>query len=134
MAGLLDGEGNIARQKSGAWRVEIGMTDQRVVEWLTSHGGTFSIRMPSGNRKHLYLWRLLRQMDVLRFLEAVKPYLMVKNAVVDEAIFDIQKRAARPAVSARRGIPRAAFAAETRRRARIHAGQIELPEGEVRHD
>jgi len=25
-------------------------------------------------------------------------------------------------------------AAETRRRARIHAGQIELPEGEVRHD
>ncbi len=91
LAGLLDGEGCITIQNK-SWRIQIAMTHEPVIRWLGVIGGSVSTRKVYGNRKPSWRWLLMRQADVLDFLETVAPHLMVKAQEANDAIADIRAR------------------------------------------
>ena len=90
IAGLIDGEGSIVPVKDisrrpGAaprliqrWQVKIGMTDEPVIRWLGSLGGTVTLEpRPIPPRKPHWTWCVARRLDVLILLPAVLPLLRV---------------------------------------------------------
>jgi hypothetical protein len=93
LAGLIDGEGCVRRSgRFGNWTVQIGMTDECLVRWLHSFGGSFQTDRRSGRRKDCHRWRLVAQNDVLVFLRAVIPYLRLKHDLAVQAVAEIEAR------------------------------------------
>jgi len=105
MAGLLDGECSImhlnnsrgprSRTQRWIWVVKVSMTDEPIIRWLHSHGGTFSPR-PSTlpNRKDQWCWSLNRQGDVETLLRALLPYMRVRRDRAVEALESLEARRA----------------------------------------
>lgn len=100
-AGFLDGEGCIRAQMQNHSRtgpychcdVAITNTNIDVLKWFKSVFGAGSIRVvkyspknPIKARKVCYKWCLDRTLDVLPFLKAVAPYLIVKRQKAQTAI------------------------------------------------
>ncbi len=101
IAGLFDGEGNISRQ--GARKahysrnisVVIGMTDQAVLLWLNSkilNSRFYVYSEPKTEHKQVYRWSLHKHEDVLDFLEALFPYLIVKHIEAKTAISFLREK------------------------------------------
>jgi hypothetical protein len=95
LAGLIDGEGSLKRRSDGLWNISVGMTDETVIRWLESFGKcTFFINDPAPPRKRFYSWKINRRHDVLAFLKAIEPYMIVKRVVAQEAITELEERVA----------------------------------------
>lgn len=87
IAGLVDGDGSIARRRDGYWAVLVGMTDEPVIDWLAAFGGRKSLPYsPSGNRQTVWQWGVNRRRDVVHLLDAIRPYLIVKARRADECL------------------------------------------------
>ena len=100
LAGLFDGEGCLTRGHKGGlnWRIQIAMIDRPVIEWLGEIGGTTKPRVQTNPRKNIvWVWLLMRQLDVLPFLVAISPYVRVKRETVERAIGEIEQRLRTPA-------------------------------------
>lgn len=93
IAGIVDGEGCITRQNKN-WRLQVGMTDQGLIEWLGEIGGTVKERRVQGNRQRCWLWLVMAQMEVREILTALLPYLRVKRVVAEEPLREIDARIA----------------------------------------
>jgi len=106
LAGLFDGEGSVTAKirqhpKTGSYLasvVSITNSDYRLMEWLkrTLKGGRIhkvrhSDKNPLKPTKPCYRWEIARVLDVLPFLEAIQPYLIVKREKVESAIMLIKK-------------------------------------------
>ena len=97
------------------------MTDEPVIRWLEDYGGTVHRRALKAPRKPLFVWRLLRQMDVSAWLSSVLPFLIVKREQADLVLDAIAARSRCLVTNARRGQRNAAA---TRRAKR---NNLELP-------
>ena len=92
-AGLLDGEGSIDIGFS-EWRdcknlqvkVVIGNKNKDLMNWLLDNFGGHYYQRDSG----LYQWEVHRLQDVLDFLKALHPYLIIKRELAEKAIYAIE--------------------------------------------
>jgi hypothetical protein len=97
VAGLLDGEGHIGRYfingKYPLWRAQITNTFLPTLEWLTT---IFTVGTISISKREPYLpcghWQIHTQIDTLRFLQAVQPWLQIKADVAKRAIAELVLR------------------------------------------
>lgn len=82
LAGLFDGEGNVGMvpKESGFYlRVGISNTHKGVLdEIMDQFGGKINTRKPKGKCKECHQW-VATYGPALRFLEAVKPHLVIKK-------------------------------------------------------
>ena len=101
IAGLFDGEGNICRQgarKSHYTRnisVVIGMTNPNVLLWIQSkieNSRFYTYAEPKGKHLQVYRWALNKHEDVVDFLEALSPYLIVKHDQAKAAISFLKEK------------------------------------------
>jgi len=101
IAGLFDGEGNIcaqgARQKhySRNISVVIGMTNQDVLLWIHSkilNSRFYTYSEPKEGHQQVYRWALNKHDDVLNFLKALLPYLIVKHIQAKTAISFLEEK------------------------------------------
>jgi hypothetical protein len=90
IAGLFDGEGHLGFQ-SDRYSVEIANTNREVMDWLLRLGGKVrkSSREP---HQDCYHWRVHAQLDVHALLEALRPYLIIKRRISEQAITAIGHR------------------------------------------
>lgn len=91
IAGLIDGEGCITLANK-CWRIQVAMTDEPVIRWLGTFGGSVSERKRYGKRKRNWRWLIMRQSEVVEFLMATMPYLRVKRDQAENAIREIALR------------------------------------------
>lgn len=95
LAGLIDGEGSLKRRADGLWYIAVGMTDETVIRWLTTFGNcTFYITEAKPPRQRFFSWRISRRHDVLAFLRAIEPHMIVKRLVAQAAIAELADRVA----------------------------------------
>lgn len=94
LAGLIDGEGSLKRRKDGLWSVGVQMTDESVIRWLHTLGGSFGIYLRDSTRKTIYCWKIARRHDVLGFLRPVEPHMIVKRVQAQAAISELEERVA----------------------------------------
>lgn len=95
LAGLFDGEGcvgyynasrtSILRPGYFHTSVHICNTYPQVIEWVAAVTGIGRVQSTFRNEKHrtAYQWQLGKKADVIVFLTAIRPYLIVKAAQVD---------------------------------------------------
>jgi hypothetical protein len=88
VAGIIDGEGSILRTNTGHWQVKVGMTDEPVMRWLHALGGTlaYQSREREVNRRPVWTWQVSRRRDVVVLLQALMPYLIVKQEKAELAL------------------------------------------------
>lgn len=94
LAGLIDGEGNINLMRYGKRRgkhcpsVIIVNTNKKVMCWICKATGICPIYHSSmkNRRKPLLKWDCRRALEVLELLQAVVPYLVIKEDIALEAI------------------------------------------------
>jgi len=80
IAGILDGEGSIMFVKpTQRWQAKVGMTDEPVIRWLASFGGTVQLGSTPPPRKPTWTWAVARRRDLEHLLKATLPYLQVKR-------------------------------------------------------
>ena len=102
LAGIFDGEGNLYAQRRQPasfprWQLSVGNTDTNLMAWLAAFGGNVRLLGRAGHNKRTkdyYCWRLTGAANVLRFLLAVRPWLIIKRLTADEAIKTIRARMA----------------------------------------
>jgi hypothetical protein len=92
IAGLMDGEGCLTTQND-SFRLQIAMTDEPVIRWLSEIGGTVSLRKIYGNRKQCWRWLVMAQSEVHQLLSALLPFLRVKKNLARRALEHIEHRA-----------------------------------------
>ena len=90
MAGIIDGEGCIGLTPRGnnyALRVEVGITNEWLIQWLGfSFGGSVSFK-PSKNKNWKPSWRwAVVANEALEFLRLIYPYLRLKKPQAEVAI------------------------------------------------
>lgn len=92
LAGLLDGEGNISSQE-GKWWVAITNSYRPVIDWLLTFGGKDrAMKRYKPAHSPCWHWRIHAQQDVLAFLEAVAPYMIIKRDLAECVIAEIGHR------------------------------------------
>jgi LAGLIDADG-like domain len=86
-AGILDGEGSIAltRNRKGRWpspQVSVASNDRELLEWLRERfNGSISKKTPrQPSHSVSYDWKLTER-RALRFLQAVRPYLIIHRKI-----------------------------------------------------
>jgi hypothetical protein len=85
LAGIIDGEGCIGLRLPGpsvtpSVRIEVTNTDRRLISWLSDRfGGYSSGPVRPTNSKLAYRWTLAKRDDVRSLLEAMLPYLVIKD-------------------------------------------------------
>ena len=103
-AGLIDGEGYMTRHmmnggKYSGWKVGLANTHRGVIEWLIRQfgGSIHTYQPPLARRKLQYKWYCGGRLNCWAFLNAVRPYLIIKTVRADLFI-----RTLRPYVKALR--------------------------------
>ena len=82
LAGFMDGEGCISRNKDQCFQLLIYNTDRDIIEWVQKTVGTGSIHenhRKNTTHKTLYSWRLGRLADIESFLTQIAPFLKIKK-------------------------------------------------------
>ncbi len=86
-AGIVDGEGSISitRNHSSRWpspQVSVASNDRELLEWLRIRfGGTITTKQPRKQQHAIsFDWKLTDR-RALRFLEIVKPYLVIQRKI-----------------------------------------------------
>ncbi len=86
-AGIIDGEGSIyfSRNHMGRWPspiVSVASTDRELVEWLRSRVGGSIVHKKTYQPHHTpsYDWKLTDR-KALRFLEIIRPYLVIERKI-----------------------------------------------------
>jgi hypothetical protein len=88
-AGFFDGEGHISirkhtRDASLNFRVSASQNDPQPLYWLQTLFGGNIYRQHSRKKSYAYVWVVSGE-QAYKFLEAVLPFLMVKDAEAKEA-------------------------------------------------
>lgn len=90
IAGIVDGEGTIQKDNGGRrfWMLTIGNTDKNLIDWLHkkvpySRVTTNKLRF---HWKQSWRWALVSNIKVLRLLQLIRPFMVVKAERADEAI------------------------------------------------
>lgn len=90
-AGLFDGEGSVVlcfARRGGRYsyrrfvpRVEVSSTDEPVIDWFVVHfgGSKHSARGSRLGRKPAWVWVLTGKVALLRFVESVMPFALIKK-------------------------------------------------------
>lgn len=103
VAGFFDGEGSIHKdKKSNSWTVQLTQKDREVLdqirEFLINHsispvGIYYRLNGKTINDKHFDIHILIfsKRANVIRFFQAVLPYLIVKKAKAKEALIYLMK-------------------------------------------
>ncbi len=93
LAGLIDGEGWIVRDKRGFWRIGIANTERVLIEWLrdTIEYSTVNLKRSRNQKwKHAWQWFLHGNIKVEALLELLLPYLLIKRESAKTALLDIR--------------------------------------------
>jgi hypothetical protein len=87
-AGILDGEGSIQliRVRKSRWpspTVSVASTDRELLEWLRTRAGGTIVKKRVYRPQHStsYDWKLTDR-RALRFLEIVRPFLVIRRKIV----------------------------------------------------
>lgn len=101
MAGIIDGEGWITSSKADSWTVAFASTDRSVIDYFGRFGGRTYTRCDKSLRggtiksvKRQWTWSLHRAADVAAFLDAIRPYMVIKGARADECLDSTRRRLA----------------------------------------
>jgi len=89
IAGIFDGEGNIACPKKNIYQINIGNTDKEMLEFirLELESGTIQkMKKYSSRHKQAYRWRLSSRREILEFLFLIRPYLITKREISERVI------------------------------------------------
>ena len=99
LAGLFDGEGHIGKQSNDkdhpyeAWHIGISNNYRPVIDWLLEMGGKDRLKVRASPKHALgWDWRVHNQQDVLAFLQAIEPYMIIKRDLAREVIEKIGHR------------------------------------------
>lgn len=100
LAGIVDGEGYIGRIEITyknrkikiGWKLCVANTNEELINWLKRIGGSVYQWKPRENRKKGFEWRLLRALDIHKFLKAILPYLIIKKKRAKDIVEEIEKR------------------------------------------
>jgi hypothetical protein len=94
LAALIDCEGHITiyRGTRDAACVGVTNTDEALMQWLTSIGGSIHEKRVAVGRKPCWGWQLQGRRDVLAFLDVVAPYMRIKRAKAEEAMDFLRAR------------------------------------------
>lgn len=107
MAGIVDGEGSICIVKhSGAKdtprkhpiyraHVSVSQCDIRLPNWIKERFGGYvsNLGVPKKGHKQAYSWQITGTKQCLPFLQAIRPYLLLKTRQADIAIdFCLQQK------------------------------------------
>lgn len=78
IAGLVDGEGSITRNR-GCARFSLGLTSEPAIRWLAQvTGGSFREVKVGPNRKRFWVWTLSKERAVAALYKRLSPYLLIK--------------------------------------------------------
>ena len=97
IAGFFDGEGTISSVGDG-YRVVISQTNLLVLEEIRLFVGFGNVSQVAKRKEHwkdAWIYYVARQKQVLRFLDSVEPFLIVKSQKASKAIVDLQPRVRR---------------------------------------
>ncbi|MFH2063369.1 MAG: LAGLIDADG family homing endonuclease [bacterium] len=97
IAGFFDGEGTISSVGDG-YRVVISQTNFLVLEEIRLFVGFGNVSQVAKRKEHwkdAWIYYVARQKQVLRFLESVEPFLIVKSQKASRTIVDLQPRVRR---------------------------------------
>lgn len=103
LAALFDSEGCISgTSRPGHWQLTITNTSDDLRNWLGRLGGRFYTpkRQPSWKadrdlRKAVWVWKITADLDVLIFLEALLPFLVIKRDKARAVVAALSSRAGR---------------------------------------
>lgn len=95
IAGIVDGEGSIVRvhnEQQTAWRVSVANTNTELLDYLRTIGGSVFNRNKHNRlgTKPCFAWVISSQLDVLRFLNSIKPYMIIKKSAAVRAVKELQ--------------------------------------------
>lgn len=93
IAGILDGEGCIYRNPQGKWIVGISNTNETLMSWLLeslpgSHVYTKK-KDYKGRKVNCYYWQIGSQPDILVFLHAMLPFVIVKREKIIQCLEEL---------------------------------------------
>lgn len=92
LAGIFDGEGTVItkRHKGREYgHVAIANCDEALISWLASLGGGVTVTThPRTDTRTCYSWYVSKSVEVVAFLEALMPYLIIKR---ERAVILIEK-------------------------------------------
>jgi hypothetical protein len=91
IAGVFDGEGCIYySNKTRSLKLSIGQSDPAILFRIKQMYGGFVVgcepNAAAGQKKYVWTWYLNRQADILKFIDAIEPYLIVKR---NEALYTL---------------------------------------------
>ncbi len=79
LAGLVDGEGYLKKEKHGTLRLVVGMTHEPTIEWIQKHfGGNIAVQKTAKGRS-FYVWRMNQGRDLFYLLLFLIPFLVTKK-------------------------------------------------------
>ena len=82
LAGFFDGDGCITTSPKTNFRLTISNTNKEILDWIKKNfGGNINNQHLPKNPKHNTSWKWIttKRTDVLRILELIYPYLIVKK-------------------------------------------------------
>lgn len=96
IAGFFDGEGTACRigNSKERWRASIVNTNQEVIKLIMDKvtvGFIYELSTRKLHWKKAWVIAISKQIDVLKFLKSIEPYLIVKKDLVQVAIIDLEK-------------------------------------------
>jgi hypothetical protein len=100
LAGIFDGEGwvgfYLSKRVGHSATVAIANTDFRLFRWIEARVATlgqFRVKPAKGNRKAQWEWTIRSRPDVVTFLTAIRPFLVVKADQADAllSLLDVEQ-------------------------------------------
>jgi hypothetical protein len=118
IAGFFDGEGSVLRQGTG-YRIVIPQTDERVLQEIKAFVGSGRVSSITKRREHWkdsWIYYIARQRDVLPFLDAIAPLVIVKRSIIVRTLPKLRKIVARQITTEKTMLVNHDRAAELRKR------------------
>lgn len=86
IAGIIDGEGTVGFRGGRSVRVAVINTDEELIAFLLSIGGSVGVRAKIANRRQCFAWTIGSRGDVKWLLSQVEPYMIVKRQKALDAL------------------------------------------------
>jgi len=89
LAGLIDGEGYLKIEKHGTIRLNVGMTDEKTIDWIYNNFGGTKTEQKTPKGKPFYVWRMNQGKDLFYLLLLLIPFLVTKKEALTNALKDL---------------------------------------------
>jgi hypothetical protein len=79
LAGLIDGEGYLKKEKWGTIRLVVGMCDRKTIYWIKRNFGGNITCQKTAKGKKFFVWRMNQGKDLFYLLFLILPFLVNKK-------------------------------------------------------